>query len=209
MALSRFRTWPIVSAPRLRRRCLALATVLALVLPTACSFDSAGSDDEAGSPASMTLATPFPITDLSPSASGFWAPEFGYGELLMRAHADGSIEPWLLESLEQQSPTSWLLTLNEGVTFQNGNPLDAEMLTALLNDALSTNEDLQAAIPGGEATVVSALEVELTTGRPAGSVPSAFAHGFWYRSMTWTPPRRPATTWMLRSTHGSGPVPTS
>ena len=69
----------------------------------------------------------------------------------MRAHADGSIEPWLLESLEQQSPTSWLLTLRKGITFQNGNPLDAEMLTALVNDAMSTNEDLQAAVPGGRS----------------------------------------------------------
>ena len=175
MALYRSRTRPTVSAPR-PRRFLALLVVLALALPTACSFDSAGSEDDGGPPTSMTLATPFPITDLSPSASGFWAPEFGYGELLMRAHADGSIEPWLLESLEQKSPTSWLLTLNKGITFQNGTPLDAEMLTALVNDAMSTNEDLQAAVPGGEAKTVSALEVELTTDRPAGSVPSAFAH---------------------------------
>ncbi|WGX99279.1 ABC transporter substrate-binding protein [Nocardioides sp. L-11A] len=164
---------PSRPAPRPRQAVAVLTLALALIL-AACETGASGG--QGGSTTSLTIATTYEITDLDPAASGYWAPEFGYGELLMRAHDDGTLEPWLLESLEPVAPTTWRLTLREGITFQNGRTLDATALSALLNHHLTTNEDLQAVVPGGEATPVSELEVELTTSRPAGTVPAAFAH---------------------------------
>lgn len=170
------------STPRPARRGRpVLGAVAALALVTGCSFGSTDADgddssDAAPSQTSMTFATPYGITDLNPAMSGFWAPEFGYGELLMQAQEDGSIEPWVLESLEPASDTTWLLTLNEGVTFQNGNPLDAEVLSELINAQIESNPDLAAQVPDGRTEAVSNLEVELTTSKPAGTVPAVLAN---------------------------------
>ena len=38
---------------------------------------------------------------------------------------DGELIPWLATSWEQESPTSWVFRLREGVTFSNGRPFDA------------------------------------------------------------------------------------
>jgi len=170
--------------PSRRRSLTSGVALLVMTAASACSFGATGTDadnDDGGTaPApprtSITFATPYAITDLNPAMSGFWAPEFGYGELLMRAREDGSFEPWVLESLAATSDTTWLLTLHDGVTFQNGNPLDADTLSTLINAQLDSNSDLAAQVPGGTTRAVSDLEVELTTSTPAGTVPAAFAN---------------------------------
>ena len=38
---------------------------------------------------------------------------------------DGELIPWLATSWEQESPTTWVFTLRDGVAFSNGRPFDA------------------------------------------------------------------------------------
>lgn len=168
--------------PRARTRLAALGAMFAaLLLVAGCSFAAGGtpaSSEEATTTerTSLTFATPYGITDLNPAMSGFWAPEFGYGELLMQAREDGTFEPWVLEALEATSDTTWLLTLREGVTFQNGNPLDAQTLAELMTAQLESNVDLADQLPGGQVEAISDLEVELVTSAPVGIVPAILSN---------------------------------
>ena len=156
------------------------ASVLVLGALGACGLEQEDSNPSTNEPAvareELRIVTPYAITDLDPAASGFWAPEFGYGELLMQAQPDGSITPWVLKSLEPTGDTTWSLTLNEGVTFQNGNALDGETLAELINHTIETASWVGDQLPGGKAVATGPVTVELTTSEPVGIVPAILAN---------------------------------
>ncbi|MBW0090816.1 hypothetical protein I4I73_10125 [Pseudonocardia sp. KRD-184] len=150
------------------------AALVALALLGGCA--TTGGPAPAGdAPPTLTLATGFAIDDLDPLENGFWGPEFGYVELLMRPERDGAPTPWVLAGLANPEPLTWTLTLNEGVAFGNGAPLDGAALAALLTFQLAENPDFAAALPGATATASGPLEAVLTTSRPAPNVPSLLA----------------------------------
>jgi peptide/nickel transport system substrate-binding protein len=170
-----------MTRPPLPRRLLAGLAALA-VTATACGVEAGGdagaapSGDDADIPTSLVIATSFAISDLEPLDSGFWAPELGYGELLMKPVGGGEVEPWLLSSLELADERTWSLELRDGVTFQNGRALDAEALAALLEHHLDENPAVGDLLEGAEVAVVDDDTVELTTPEPAPTVPSLLAH---------------------------------
>src|SRR5690606_14421765 len=124
----------VVQCPSVACRWLSVL-VVPLVLAACGTPDAPPRED-----AVVRVVTPYTVRSLDPIAQGLWSPEWGYGELLMRATEDGRVEPWLLESLEPESPTSWLLRLRPGVRFANGNPLTAEALAAVLHRHLRSEE---------------------------------------------------------------------
>ena len=150
-----------------------LAVVLAVVL-AGCATTGGGSAT-ADAPPTLTIATGFAIDDLDPLTSGYWGPEFGYVELLMRPERGGEPSPWVLAGLTNPEPLMWTLSVNEGVMFQNGAPLDGNALAALLNFQLAENPDFAAALPGATAAASGPLEVTLRTARPAPNVPALLA----------------------------------
>jgi peptide/nickel transport system substrate-binding protein len=123
----------------------------------------------------VRVVTPYPVRSLDPIKQGLWSPEWGYGELLMRATEDGRVEPWLLESLESESPTSWLLRLRPNVRFANGKPLTAGVLTAVIDRHLADNALVEEALAGAGAQVLDDRTVRLTTSRPVGNLPHLLA----------------------------------
>ncbi|MCU1504061.1 MAG: Peptide/nickel transport system substrate-binding protein [Ilumatobacteraceae bacterium] len=168
------------------RRVLAAAGAL-IVGVSACSSSAASpartgaaSTSPAATPAlpardSLIIATSFAIDDLDPLNNGFWAPEFGYGDLLMRPLPGGELEPWVLRSLEHTDPTTWTLTLRPDVTFGNGTSLDGPALAALLTWQLANNEAVKPLLTHATAVSTGPLTVELTTTAPAPNVPSLLA----------------------------------
>jgi peptide/nickel transport system substrate-binding protein len=137
------------------------------------------SDEPASNPReidSLVIATSFAIGDIDPADNGFWAPEFGFGALLMKPLGGGELEPWLLETIEQPSPTTWDLTLRQELTFHNGAPLDASALAAVMNFHLAENGSVRPLLEGAEATVLDDTTVTLTTAEPTVYVPSLLAH---------------------------------
>ena len=125
------------------RRARLLASIVALTFTlSACATDddadtlqpvSAPSASAAPSgPGPLTIATSFGIDDIDPLANSFWGPEFGYVELLMRPEPDGNPSPWVLDSLTSVDSTTWKLTLNDGVRFENGKTLDGPALAELI-----------------------------------------------------------------------------
>jgi len=153
-----------------------LAAAAAAVLLTAGCVQTTGGGEAAGDPPNtVTFATGFAIDDLDPLENGFWGPEFGYVELLMRPDRAGEPTPWVLTDLTSTGPTTWELTLPEGAGFVNGTPLDADALAALLTFQLAENASFAAALPGATAEATGPLAVTLVTSRPAPNVPALLA----------------------------------
>ncbi len=123
----------------------------------------------------MRILTSFRIKSMDPVKQGFWYTEFGAAELLMKWDRDFKIKPWLLKSLKQIDKLKWRLTLRPGVTFQNGKPLNAEALAALMRRQLKLSASAQANLPGAKVVVTGKYEVELTTETANPSVPNILA----------------------------------
>ncbi|HZG89662.1 MAG TPA: hypothetical protein VEZ42_05555, partial [Pseudonocardia sp.] len=165
--------YPLPGEPRPRRAAVLLA-LLALLI-SGCATTGGGGAPPADAPRTLTLATGFAIDDLDPLESGYWGPEFGYVELLMRPEREGEPSPWVLAELTNPEPLSWVLRLDEGITFQNGAPLDGAALAALLTFQLAENPDFAGGLPGATAAATGPLEATLTTSLPAPNVPALLA----------------------------------
>jgi peptide/nickel transport system substrate-binding protein len=169
----------VLEAVRLRtlttaRNLAALgATLLLTAGVSACSTSTSSSVSSPASakPSTLTIATSFAIGDLDPIENGYWGNELGYGELLMRPQPDGTVKPWLLKSLANTSPTTWVLTLNSPIRFQDGKPLNAASLIACMQYQLKQNSSATAALPGARLTAAGTDQVTITTKTPVPNMP--------------------------------------
>lgn len=118
-------------------------------------------------PAPLRMVTSFEVSTLDPASAGFWMAEFGVAELLLQFRADGMHHPWLLESWESVDDLTWRLVLRDGVSFQNGNPVDAEAVVATINRQLAVSTGARAVVPeGAEFIATGPLEITVTTEEP-------------------------------------------
>jgi peptide/nickel transport system substrate-binding protein len=150
---------------------LAGAVVAAAVV-TACT---AANSTPIASAETIRFVTPYRVKSLDPATQGLWAPEWGYGELLMRATEDGQVQPWLLERLTNNSPTTWTLAVRDGVRFQSGRRLDATTLKTVLDRELNRNALLSTNVPGATVTVTGERALTVTTGKPVANLPQLLA----------------------------------
>ncbi len=167
---------------RTRPRAWLLALLLALALGLAgcattggSAANTAGDGPTAQKSRTLRIATSFPIDDLDPLKNGFWGPEFGYVELLMRPQPDGKPTPWVLKELRRVDDRTWDLQLNENVRFWNGTPFDAAALARLLGFMAAKNAGFAGASAYAHATVTGPLQVRLTTTRPVPSMANVLA----------------------------------
>ncbi|WP_328794903.1 ABC transporter substrate-binding protein [Jannaschia marina] len=125
----------------------------------------------------IDMATSFQIRSMDPANQGFWMQEFGQGELLMKFQPDGTITPWLAESLERTDDTTWIITIRDGVTFQNGKVMDVPAVLAAIEYHRERNSGTQAQVPA-EATFTQTgtREITVRTGVPMPELPSILAH---------------------------------
>lgn len=124
----------------------------------------------------LHMATSFPIASMDPIGEGFWFQEFGAGELMMRFEPDGTLVPWLAESLVNVDDTTWSLTIRDGVTFQNGKPMDVPAVLAAFAYYREHDAGTAAAL-GEQLTFEQTGEHEITihTGTPLPELPNIFA----------------------------------
>lgn len=85
------------------------------------------------------------------------------------------LEPMLAESWERTSPTTWEFSLREGVTFQDGEPFDAEAAAYGINRTLN-NPDVQCTSAGKVSTgttteVVDEYTLRIETDEPDPILP--------------------------------------
>ena len=99
-------------------------------------------------------------------------------ETLVKYSVEGELEPMLASEWTQVEPTVWEFTLQEGVTFQDGTPVDAEAVAGALTHVLEVETPARAfnadVISGVEATDESTVQV--TTPKPDPLVPLRVAN---------------------------------
>ena len=86
---------------------------------------------------------------------------------------DGEPEPMLATEWNQVEPTTWEFALREGVTFQDGTPMDAEAVAGSLNHLLEVKTPARSFNPDVIAKVSATDEstVQITTPKPDALVP--------------------------------------
>ncbi|EPX78642.1 ABC transporter substrate-binding protein [Salipiger mucosus] len=149
----------------------SLASTLALALTLGQPTPAQQTDQP------IRIITSFRIDGMDPETEGFWFQEFGVAELLMEFRRDGSVAPWLAESLERVDDLTWVITLNEGVTFHNGRPVDAAAVKQLMDFRLASKASLRGVVPA-ETTfeVTGPLEITVSTPVPLPEFPNVLAH---------------------------------
>lgn len=151
------------------RRAIAVAVMGCALALAACGGSQPSSTTTADEP--LRIVTSFAVGSLDPIEEGFWMPEYGVAETPMRRGKDGQIEPWAIAALDQANPTTWKLKLRPDVTFQNGTPLDAEALLALMRHQLAKSSSAQSVLEGARVRKSAADEITLQTRAPDAAVP--------------------------------------
>lgn len=98
------------------------------------SANSGGSDAKGQAIAQLRVGSgSVPTLDYTKSAFGY----HGLGNLILEPllirDPSGELKPWLAESWEQPTPTTYVYRLRKGVEFSNGNELTAEDVAFALN----------------------------------------------------------------------------
>lgn len=87
------------------------------------------------------------------SYNGWMSNQTGVTETLMGIDYDMNLYPRLAKGIEQSSPTTWRVTLREGVTFHDGSPVTAQ---AVVNAIAPISEEGH---PGHNARVAKLLDL--------------------------------------------------
>lgn len=154
---------------------LRWASGIALVslTATACGMgggeDNAGQTGEGGGGGHVVYAEQF-----GPAAA--WALETndahsltraGCLETLLRYTSEGELEPMLATEWNQVDPTTWEFTLRDGVTFQDGTPMDAEAVAGALTHLLEVKTPARAFNPDVVSGVQAVDEATVQVTTPA------------------------------------------
>jgi peptide/nickel transport system substrate-binding protein len=97
----------------------------------------------------------------------------GCMETLLKYRPDGELEPMLATEWTQVNPTTWEFTLRDGVSFQDGTPMNADAVAGALTHLLKVETPARAFNPKGISSVKAKDEstVQITTPRPDPLVP--------------------------------------
>ncbi|QNG18183.1 hypothetical protein G4H71_03050 [Rhodococcus triatomae] len=167
-----------------RRRSIFAAGMLAVALVFAGCASGDTADDATASAqqlreegdGSLTIYNSYKIAGLDPIGTGTnWLFDWGIAENLLQVTDDGDIEPWLAEDVSRDGDTRWIITLRDGVTFQNGKPVDAEAVAAALSRQIAESSNAQVYLDPATTATVDDGKVVLTTPEPNAMVPAALA----------------------------------
>lgn len=124
----------------------------------------------------LTIYNSYKIAGLDPIGTGTnWLFDWGIAENLLQVTEAGEIEPWLAESVTRDGDTRWVIELRDGVTFQNGNPVDAAAVAAALTRQIAESKAAQVYLDPATTVVAEDVQVVLTTPEPNAMVPAALA----------------------------------
>lgn len=159
---------------------ITLACSLTALLLTACGGDKP-SDNKTTPPANtadktLTVVTPWEITNADPSTSGFVYQRLGVGETLTDVDDKGVITPALASEWKtEDNGKTWVFVLRDGVTFHDGTPMNAQAVVGSLNTALKKPTALEnAKIQDIQAT--DDKTIKITLDKPLTTLPAFLAH---------------------------------
>ncbi|MEL6679257.1 MAG: ABC transporter substrate-binding protein [Pseudomonadota bacterium] len=106
---------------------------------------------------SLTISVGFgptaEVPDPRASYNGWMSNQTGVTETLMGIDYDMNLYPRLAESIEQSSPTTWRVTLREGLMFHDGTPVTAQAVIDSITPIAAEG------YPGHNARVASLLDL--------------------------------------------------
>ncbi len=120
-------------------------------------------------------------------------------ERLTRRQPDGSVAGWLAESYTQVDPLTWRFKLRPGISFTDGEPLNADAVIATVNYYMDTKNPSRCYGDYSTITGVKKVDdstVDLTTTTPDPTVPSRLLKMYVIapKWLTTTPDDQAATT---------------
>ncbi|GAA5051236.1 hypothetical protein GCM10023318_22370 [Nocardia callitridis] len=160
----------------------AALLAVAMVLP-ACGAGDTPTDAAAAAhrlresgDGTLTIYNSYKIAGLDPIGTGTnWLFDWGVAENLLQVAEDGTVQPWLARDVSRDGDTRWVVTLRDGVTFQNGAPVDAPAVAAALTRQIARSSAAQVYLDPATTATVEGGKVVLTTPRPNAMVPAALA----------------------------------
>lgn len=157
------------------------ALAIALIGLAACgNEDKATTATDNATPAmsdkTLTVVTPWEITNADPSTSGFVYQRMGIGETLVDVDDKGAIIPALAEKWEtKDNGKTWVFTLRDDVKFHDGTPMTAKEVVNSLTLALNKPTALESA----NIELIKAVDdktVEFNLAEPLTTLPSYLTH---------------------------------
>jgi peptide/nickel transport system substrate-binding protein len=105
------------------------------------------------------------------------ATTWGVGETLTRVSRQGTVVPWLAESVRNVDPLTWEVRLRQNARFWDGQAVTASAVAACFIQNCERQTDVGALIDRDtQARVLDDLTVQFKTNRPVGYFPAALAH---------------------------------
>ena len=170
---------------RLGRKIVTTAILVSALVIGGCSSNGDTGSTEPSSQASalraggdgiLTIYNSYKIAGLDPAGTGTnWLFDWGVAENLLQVTDTGEIKPWLAEDVSRDGDTRWVVSLRDGVTFQNGNPVDAQAVAAALARQISKSTAAQVYLDPATTVTAEGGKVVLTTPEPNAMVPAALA----------------------------------
>lgn len=126
----------------------------------------------------LAIGVNFPAT-IDATKNGFSLISYGAAETLTRLTPQGTLEPWLAESVTNVDASTWRVTLRKGAHFWDGSPVMAEDVAA----AFKKNWETQPAADGliskeTLVTVVDPTTLDFKAPKPTGNFPNALSAPF-------------------------------
>lgn len=138
--------------------------------------NTATTKTKTGSEQDLIVVTPWELTSLDPSTTGFIFQRMQLAETLVDANQDAQLQPMLAKSWSSnEAGDVWTFVLRDGVQFHNGTPLTADDVVKSLTVALQKPTALKAA-QIADIRAIDDKTVELTLDKPLMSLPAYLAH---------------------------------
>lgn len=149
-------------------RSLAIILATCMTLLFACSTgsdDSGAASGGTGGEKVLRFVSVYPAntTDAQVVHTAFILNSGAVGSLVGLDPDTLQLYPWLAESWETPDAQHWTFQIRQGVTFHNGNPLNAEAVRASLAHALEANPGVVAALKIQDMQVVDDHTLTITT----------------------------------------------
>src|SRR5258708_3455497 len=102
---------------------------------------------------------------------------WGAGETLTRITTQGTVVPWLAESVRNIDPLTWRVKLRSNARFWDGTPVTPQAVATAFAENCARQADASVLFDKEtSARVVDGSTLEFTTQRPCGHFPNALAH---------------------------------
>ncbi|WP_150271611.1 nickel ABC transporter substrate-binding protein [Paenibacillus tepidiphilus] len=163
------------------RNPLRLLPLLLILLLAACSPSPANTAEPAAAEhgqtdKSLTLLFNVQSNTLDPHTDvNYTAVRAGIAETLVRISNDLSLQPAVAESWSSEDGQHWTFVIRSGLTFQNGQPVDAAAVQASLERAQAVNPSVKNSLHIRELQAAR-QELTIITEKPYPQLPSDLVH---------------------------------